>query len=543
MRLLCTTALVLGLPAQAFGQDTLLRADIAEALVFARGAEVTREAAIDLPPGRHSLLIPMRDLADPSRLDVTGPEGVRISAPAALEAIAIEEGVLDTDLESQARAALDTAQDAVLAAEDALARRDADIAGIEAQLDYLATLTGGSSEGPAMPPDAGRLTEILSTLGGETARLGRALQDAREARRADERTLETRRRARDAAETELRDLNAFGLQSPGIRVELEAETSIFGTLAISYLTPDAGWRPGYALRLDTDAAELTVERDITLETHGAATWRNVATRFSNAIPDRRRMPSEVAPDPVRIARPAPEPTFRSGLGSAETAPMADAALIAPAPPVLVTEGLAVIYDYAAPVTVGPTGQVTLPLDRLALDVTLENRAVPRRDSTAFLVATGSNDTAAPILPGPARLFRDGDLVGDATLPLVPAGGEIEMGFGPLDHLALFWRDLSLDEGDRGIFVSENEQRRRVVFGVENTSDTAQEVRLLYAAPFAEQEDLDLELDLAPAPDETDVDDLRGLAAWNLTVPPGAETRIEMVLELSWPEDMILTWQP
>jgi uncharacterized protein (TIGR02231 family) len=267
-------------------------------------------------------------------------------------------------------------------------------------------------------------------------------------------------------------------------------------------------------------------------------------RFSTALPDRRRVPTELAPDPVRIAPPAPEPIFRSGLGTAELQSMADAAAPAAAPPAqMVVEGLSVVYDYTTPVSIGPSGAVTLPLDTLTLDVTLENRAVPRRDATAYLVAMGENDTGAPILPGPARFFRDGDLVASDALPLIPAGGEIEMGFGPLDHLRLFWQDLSLDESDQGVFIRENAQRRRLLFGVENTSTNPQEVRLLYAAPFAEQEDLDLQVGFAPDPDARDVDGLRGLAAWDLTVPPGAETRIEMVLELSWPEDMTLTWRP
>jgi hypothetical protein len=539
MRFPCMTALVLCLPAQAFADDILLRADIAQALVFARGAEVTRQAPLDLPAGDHSLLIPMRDLGDPSLITVTGSDGLRIGAPVALNTIAIPEGALDTGPEAQARAALAAAEDAVLSAEDALAQRDADIAGIELQLDYLAALARGGSEGAGMPADPTRLAEVLTTLGSETARLGRALQEARMARREDEAVLETRLRDRDAAAAALRELGAFGLESRGLRVEVSAEAGIDGTLAISYLTPDAGWRPSYALRLDTGAARLEIAREITLRREGAAVWRDVGLRFSTALPDRRRVPSGLAPDPVRIAPPAPQPDFRSAFGTAEMPPAMQAEGMAEP----VVDGLAVVYDYATPVTVGPTGQVTLPLDTLALDVTLENRAVPRRDATAFLVAMGENAARAPILPGPARFFRDGDLVASDALPLIPAGGEIELGFGPLDHLRLFWQDLSVDEGDRGVFIRENAQRRRLVFGVENTSTEAQEVRLLYAAPFAEQEGLDLQVGFAPEPDARDVDGLRGLAAWDLTVPPGAETRIEMVLELSWPEDMTLTWRP
>jgi hypothetical protein len=199
MRFLFSTALALCLSAPAMAEDILLRADIAEALVFARGAEVTRAAPLDLQPGRHSLLIPMRDLGDPTRIAVRGPEGVRISAPVALDAIAMSEGALDTAPEATARAALAEAEAAVQGARDALARRDADIRGIEAQLDYLAALSRGGADGAAMPTDPARLAEILTTLGTETARLGQALQAAREARRDDETALEDRLRARDAA--------------------------------------------------------------------------------------------------------------------------------------------------------------------------------------------------------------------------------------------------------------------------------------------------------------------------------------------------------
>jgi hypothetical protein len=89
-----------------------------------------------------------------------------------------------------------------------------------------------------------------------------------------------------------------------------------------------------------------------------------------------------------------------------------------------------------------------------------------------------------------------------------------MAFGPLDHLRLTWIDLSLDEGDRGFFVSENEQRRRIAFGREHVRHGGT-VRLLYATPFAEQEDIEVDVRFSRAPDATDVDDLRGVSAWDL----------------------------
>ena len=69
------------------------------------------------------------------------------------------------------------------------------------------------------------------------------------------------------------------------------------------------------------------------------------------------------------------------------------------------------------------------------------------------------------------------------------------------------------------------------------------MRLLYATPFAEQEDIEVDVAFSRAPDETDVDDLRGVAAWNLDLDPGETARIEMAVELTWPDEMVLNWRP
>jgi hypothetical protein len=165
MRFLATTALVLSLPSLALADDFTLRADIAEALVYAQGAEVTRAVAIDLPAGEHSLFIPMRDLGDPSLIEVRGPDGLRIGAPVPLDRIAIAEGSLDSEAEARARAAVEAAEDGTQAAQDALARRDAEIMGLQTQLAYLTGLTRGGPEGVAMPTDPATLSALLATLG------------------------------------------------------------------------------------------------------------------------------------------------------------------------------------------------------------------------------------------------------------------------------------------------------------------------------------------------------------------------------------------
>jgi hypothetical protein len=194
---------------------------------------------LDLPEGAHSIVIPMRDLDDPSLIEVTGPPGLSIGAPVPLDRIAIAEGSLDSAAEAEARAEVDAAEDAVQDARDALARRDAEIGGLEAQLAYLTALSRGGPEGAEMPSDPAALPDILASLGRETARIGTELQAVREARRTDEEILEDRLGDLQAAEIALDALEPFGTEVPGIRIDVEAAAAVSGAVEITYITQDA----------------------------------------------------------------------------------------------------------------------------------------------------------------------------------------------------------------------------------------------------------------------------------------------------------------
>lgn len=540
-----SAALLCGTAARA--DDITLRADLARATVFASGAMIERQTTVDLPAGTHRLLIAMPDQNMADAIQVWAPEGVTAGAPRAGAAMPVTEGEFDTPAQAAARAALQDARDAVQAAQDALAEADATLRAIETQAAYLAALTsGGSAE---MPDDPALVPSFLATLGDEARRLTAERQAAQVARRALVEAVneaqDTATRAADA----LARLRPFGDTVDMIEVDVTVAEDVAGDLVISYLSPEADWRPSYEIGLNSETGSLRIERFVTLATYGPARWDGVEVIFSTAEPDRPRLPSGLSPSPVRIFEPAPPMPLRGmaedSMGMPAEAPAPGAIAIEPV--VIAAEmqvdGLSLSYAYGTPVTVGADGEVTLPLDSVTLEMETEARAVPRYDSTAYLVAMGDNDSGQPLLPGEARFYRDGALVGEDWLPLVADGAEMEMAFGPLDHLQLVWIDRTLAEGDRGIFTSSNTQVRELAFGVENTSDTPETVRVVYATPFSEQEDLELDLALDPSPDALDVDDRRGVHAWDLDVGPGARRLIEMRVELQWPEGMVLGWRP
>ncbi|MDG3041358.1 DUF4139 domain-containing protein [Roseicyclus marinus] len=535
--LLCGTA--------ALADDIVIRADIDAATVFLSGAEITRRGSVTIPAGTHRLLIAMPDAAEAERIGITGPEGLSLGVPQPFSGQLIAEGALDDAEQAAARAAVTEAETALQLAQDDLAAADAGLRALETQLSYLSALSRGGPEGAAMPADLAALPQLLATLGAETERVQTAILAAQIARRDLTGAVEDRQTELDRAINALAQLRPLGPGFEGVEVRVTAETETTADLMLQYLSFNAGWEPSYEFRLDSATGALEVARYVTLYTDGDAHWQDVDVTVSTAEPNRQRSPSEVYPTPARIMEPAPPIAMETSRIGGFALEMADAAPVIAAEPVatVAVEGLSLSYVLRDPVSIGPAGAAVLPLDTLTLATETEARAVPRVDDTAFLVASGRNDTREPILPGHAAFFRDGALVGEDMTTMIPAGAEMELAFGPLDHLRLVWIDRTLAEGDRGVFTTSNTQDRAIAFGVENTSGSAEEVRLIYATPFAEQEDLDIDVTLAPAPDARDIDDRRGIHAWNLTVAPGETQLIEMGVTLEWPEGQVLTWWP
>ncbi len=560
-RLFLTTAICATLPFAAQADDFLVRADLTEALVYIDGAEVTRSGNVTLPAGRHRLIIAMPDLYEAHLPQISAPDGTRLGVPQDLVNHPIEEGSLDTPAQADARAAVEAAEAALLAAQDALTEADAAISAIGTQQAYVAAILRGGENGVALPADPALVPQFLSTLGSETARLSQEHQSALIARRDLEENYEEAQAAHARTVQALQELRPLSTQINAYALEIEVEEAGELEFELAYLTSGAGWAPTYELELDTETGVLTMERSLVLRTGGQAAWNDVSTTFSTASPDRERRPSAVSSTPARIsdpftATPIPDARFAGEIAQVQTLGVPTQTLIGAAAiePVVIVEdqfgasaaefaGLSVSYPYGAPISVGSSGEAILPFDSVELETEMENRAVPRHDATAFLVAQVENTLGEPILPGDAVFFRDGALMGEGYLPLIASGADVEMGFGPLDHLQLRWIDRALAEGDRGVFTTSTTQARALAFGVTNTGSEAEEVRILYATPFSEQEDLSLDLTLSPRPSEEDIDEQRGVHAWDVEIEPGEEVLIEMQAAFEFPEGQTLNWQP
>ena len=370
--------------------------------------------------------------------------------------------------------------------------------------------------------------------------------------------LTARQQARDIAEarTELNaDLAAAkaalaALTPPAkeaSQLTLTVTSATDADVALSLTYPvDAGWRPVYDLYLSgKEPAGMDIARGAMIAQYSGENWTDVAVTLSTLEPASQITPSKVHPQLRRVEDPAPPRPMATARmekgGFADAEPTLQA-------PVIIADGVAtsfdgpgVTYRVAQPLDLASGVDATrVALDRLTFDARRFARAAPEQDRTAFLMARFTNTTKEPLLAADeAALYIDNTLVGRSTFAQVPAGAEGDIAFGPIEDLRLTHTVLNQSEGDRGIITRSNEQRQRVRMDIENLGSTDWQVEVRAAVPYTIQDDLSIIWDATPTPNQTNVDDQRGVLQWQIDVAAGTKEAIEVRQELNWPDGKVL----
>ena len=533
--MLRTTALAFVLALPAFAEDALLLAPPVEVTVYTQGARIVGRGSAQLPAGEHRLLVPVARLEGIPEIALTGAEIVRRTVT---DALPVDPEATLSGMQRAAFAEVEEARAALRAAEDALAQVQARIAGQEARIEVL---RGAELDAEDLATAASTVAEGVAQARAAIAALQPALRAAEEAR--DEAQAALSRAERRYSETAPSDPAA------GLILDVTVPEAGAVTLEMIRLASSAGWEPLYDLRLDTEAGALTVERQAVVRQSTGTPWEGVALTLSTARPQERLEPSKPGPDiaqtvdPDELPRPAP---FARGASveMAEEAVMMGADAAAPLPDI-VTEGFALSYVVPGEVTVPSSREgveTEIALGTLEIGAEAELRGAPPWDRTAFVVAEGVNP-AETLIPGRARHWRDGAPVGERWMDVWVEGEEAEIAFGPVETVRLERIVEDQQSGDAGFISRTSTREVRILLRAENTGGEVRDVRVLYALPVSEEEALRIGVTAQPAPDETDVDDIRGLAAWDLTLAPGEEREIAIDLDMDWPDGRRLIWAP
>jgi uncharacterized protein (TIGR02231 family) len=185
--------------------------------------------------------------------------------------------------------------------------------------------------------------------------------------------------------------------------------------------------------------------------------------------------------------------------------------------------------------VPPTGEPKrVQIDTAELDPALMVRTVPKREPKAYLYAKVTIARGAPILPGQVALFRDGTFVGNGKLPQLSPGEDYELGFGADDHVRVRHAVAEEKRSETGIISTSKTDVRNFRITLKNLHERAIAVAVIDQIPVSQNADIKIDLIGKTAPSKRDLDDKRGILAWDMKLEPDEERLVDFGYRVTWP---------
>jgi uncharacterized protein (TIGR02231 family) len=542
------TALLAAVPALA--AEVPATSNVEAVTVFPQSAEVQRVAKVKLVAGAHTIIL--SDLPQQAQAASIRVEGKATSK--------LEIGSVDSrQLAVQRRdpAAVASARRTIEAEIEKLRDERAVILSeqqaAESQRSFLSNLLQlPTRPTPAQGAGAGEdWSKVLALLAKELAPVNRAILEA------GVRVRDTDRRIKDAEGRLAAEAPAQEWRTE-VKIEVTAGQALDAEIAVRYQVAGASWTPIYDARLATGtktaAPKIGIVRRAIVQQRTGEAWTNVTLALSTtrptagtAAPELRPITVDYPPDrPVSMPAAAPAPQVRSapmaGVMRNEMADEAQQASLkgkveeATVQQAQVEAGaFQAVYSIPGKQSLAPTGELRrLQIDETELDATLTVRAVPRVDERAFLYAKLTVPKATPWLPGQVALFRDGTFVGNGRVPQLGPGQDHELGFGADDRVRVKSASIEEKRSDTGIISSTRNETKSFKLTIKNLHERQIAFMIQDQLPVANNQEIKVELLAKPQPTKRDLDERRGVLAWEDKLNPDEEKAIDFGWRMSWP---------
>ena len=553
MRFALAAVLLAAQPLSAFAADVPATSTVDAVTVFLSGAEVTRLASVKLDKGEHTIII-----SDVPAGAVPGSIRVEGKATGKLEITSVDTSrKLLQRAESQAAdVKRKTFEDQIEQLNDqkAILQSQAQAAATQKKLiENLANLPKNSqaAAAPGTPPAADDWPKILALIPQAESDAGKLALDARQKIRTIERSIADLR-------AQLASLAPPKTEQTEVRVYVFAQTPIDADFTIRYQVPQAHWAPIYDARLltgtKTEPPKLSLARRAAITQTSGEDWTGVALELSTARPsegastpplDTQFVDYEQPPKPVAAA-PPPAPVQelakrRSALAGQAEDNLLGAAATPEAAPVeeqvahLDSAPFEATFDVPGRTTVLGNGSIKrVLLATEDIEPVLSSRSVPKFDSNAYLYAKIKIAKGSPLLPGLVYLFRDGTFVGTGDMPLLPPGDEHDLGFGVDDQVKVKHVVLEEKRGESGLISTSHVDSRNFRVTVKNLHERPIDVTILDRIPVSQNDEIKVEYTGRATPTTQNVDDKRGVIAFDAKLDPDEEKILEYGYRISWP---------
>ena len=528
-------------PTVILADEITLTSRVSAVTLYPQGAKIVRRVPFEAPAGQHELRLIDLPQGTPLETIRVKVEGAAMGAVQLREDYVPPAGDRDTPALIAAKDEVERLEEAVRGKEDEARSIRAAGEAADTRIAFLRQLAQSEALTGA---GADTLRDVARMVGEETLAARQAAVGAEAQARAVDREVKDLLKALSEAQQALKALVPEAAARNLVAVSISGEAATTGVLEVSYYDWRAQWLPVYDASLDRAAGKVTLNRGALVAQDTGENWQDVTLELSTNAPEGAVAPAVLWPEKRWIIDP-PQVKARGGLMSMDSTE----AMASMEAPVIMEEsvaqielgGLSVTYAYPDRLSLASAADnVRLALGALSFDAEVRALAVPKADRTAFLVAEFTNSSGETILPSAAtQLFRDGEYVGETGGgEVIVAGETVQLAFGPIEGLRLT-RRVERNEGDVGVLSRSNQIAEKVEIEVENLTGETWSLRVLDQVPYSEQEDLTISHTARPRPSEMDVDERKGVMAWDGEIAPGAVTRIGLSYTIGWPDGKIL----
>lgn len=523
--------------------------------VYPRGAEVTRVTTVDISAGDHTLVLDNL----PGEIDT---QSIRVegSAGAPIEIGSVDSRVVHVTGEAETAPQRARIEDQIEILQDeraALSRQNENIKYQRELIQDLARrpfVTGQSSD-KDLRVDSAELGNLFDMVAGRLQALdGQALDIRIKLRKVDE-------DIRDL-QTELGALAPKQQTKAIVTVHLSSEAETSGTFSIRYRVHNAGWRPFYDARLTmADAAAkpaLSLVRRAEIVQNTTENWNDVALTLSTARPVGATAAPELLSQALILTRPgnggilgmysagdeAAEPKRRDLADRAMkaerlAAPALEADAVRLREAEVTLAGFQALYGISGRVSVDNSGSAKkVRIAANDIDASLGAHAVPALDPNAYLTASFTFDGETPLLPGRVLLYRDNVFMGQGALPMLTPGQDHALGFGVDDNIKIKRTEVRSETSESGIISTDLVRENTWLIEVQNLHVRTMPVKIYDRMPYSTHEDIKVSLLRGTTqPSDRNVDNKRGVLAWDYELAKGEEQTIRFGYRVSSPKDM------
>jgi uncharacterized protein (TIGR02231 family) len=553
MRSLMALSLLLASTAGVMSAEFKATSRIEAVTVYPAGAEVTRVGRLTIEGGEHVILF-----TDLPAQAVPGSIRVEGRATGVLQIGSVDTRRVSVPRTDEAIAATERQQveDAIERLKDERAVLQAAVEAAQAQKALVNNLAQLPTQPPSPQAAASQpdWSQLFTLIGQRVAEAQKAILEAQIKMR------ETDRQIADLTR-KLSTLAPAPEQRTEVKVFVNATGALDADLIIRYHVGTASWTPFYDARLATgtrdQAPRLQFVRRASVQQRTGENWDDVALSLSTARPSAgsaaqnlRPMMVDYAPDASQPRAAEPRGPRQDSLAAAATPDNNRTELQSgryaanERPARIEAQPFQAVYAIAGRVAVPSTGEMKrVQIDDMALDPTLTVRTVPKAEAKAYLYAKLTMAAGTPVLPGPVALFRDSIFVGNGQLPLLAPGEEHELGFGVDDMIRVRHAIAEQTRGESGLISTSKTDVRNYRITVKNMHQRPIQLRVLDQIPVSQNEAIKIDLVGRTQPTRRNVDDQRGVLAWDMTLAPDEEKVVEFGYRVSWPAAKQVIYAP